>query len=223
MFTLRTMSTVAVFWTLLLLGTYAFAQSAEPSGMLVVRGYEGQAQVVTIRGRAFVDVEDLAHITSGSLDYGKGRIELTLPATGSDAPSPASGFSRPFATAAIETIASMREWGSALIIAIQNSYPVGSSMNLFRGRAMDNLRMAAAQATTDADRSGLELLQNEFNNVQAWSNQLVNAQKTMSAGNLVMSEEALKNDPLYQKVLQCGQFLGQMLTGGTFQDEASCR
>lgn len=220
MFTPRKkMSTLAVFGALLLLRTYAFAQS-EPSGTLVVRGYEGQAQVVTIRGRAFVDVEDLAHITSGSLDYNKGRIELTLPRSSSDAPS---GFSRPFATAAIETIASMREWGSALIIAIKNSYPVGNSMALFRGRAMDSLRVAAAQATTEADRSGLELLQSEFNNVQAWSNQLVNAQKTMSAGNLAMSDEALRNDPLYQKVLQCGQFLGQMLAGGTFQDETSCR
>ncbi len=222
MFTLIKMSRLAVHGTLFLLSACAFAQSAEPSATLVVRGYEGKAQVVTIRGRAYVDVEDLAHLTGGSLDYSQGRVELMLPAAGGDAPSATSGFSRPFATAAIETIASMREWGSALVVAIQNSYPVGNSMMLFRGRAMDNLRVAATQATTEADRSGLELLQNEFNNVQAWSNQLVNAQKTMSAGNLAMSDAALRNDPMYQKVLQCGQFLGQMLAGGTFQDETSC-
>ena len=219
------MSASAVLAAVLILGSLGFGQAAQPAGALVVHGYPGQAQVVTIQGRAFVDVEALAQITSGSLGFNNGRIELTLPsasgAAGDTQPAPA-GFSRPFMTSGIETIAALREWGSALIVAIQNGFPIGNTMNVYRGRAMDSLRIASAAASTDSDRSGLELLRNEFNNVQAWSNKLVNARNTMSAANLTMSEDALRNDPMYQGILQCGQFLGQMLASGTFQDDASC-
>ncbi len=207
-----------------LLATCSSAQSAPQTHALVVRGYEGQAPVVTVEGRPFVDVQALAQITSGSMGFHDGRIELTLPTASGGATDAASGqgFSRSFTTAAIETIASMREWGSTLVVAIQNSFPIGNSMNAYRGRALDRLRIASASASTEADRRGLELLQNEFDNVQAWSSKLVSAQKTMSAGNLSTSEDALKNDELFQKIVQCGQFLGPMLAGGTFQDDSSC-
>ncbi len=207
---------------LVLLVPLAFGQSGQQTNSLVVRGYDGQAPVVMVEGRHFVDVEALAQITSGSVGFHDGRIELTLPAAAASATESGQEFSRPFMTAAIETIASMREWGSTLVVAIQNGYPVGSAMNAYRGRAMDRLRMASAAASTDTDRRGMELLQNELNNVQAWSYKLVNAQKTMSAGNLSTSEDALKNDEMYQKIVQCGQFLGPMLAGGTFQDDPSC-
>jgi hypothetical protein len=92
-----------------------------------------------------------------------------------------------------------------------------------RGRAVDALRLAAAAAATDSDRSGLELLNQEFRNVENWSNKLVNARNSMSAANLTMSEDALKNDPLFQSIVRCGQFLGSMFAGGTFQDDGSCR
>ena len=209
---------------LVLLGTSLFAQSGQQTNSLVVRGYEGQAPVVTVEGRHFVDVEALAQITSGSVGFHNGRLELTLPAATGNAADPPSGqgFSRPFMTGAIETIASLREWGSTLVVAIQNGYPVGNAMNAYRGRAMDRLRIASASVSTDADRRGLELLQNEFNNVQAWSYKLVNAQRTMSAGDVSTSEEVLRNDEMYQKIVQCGQFLGPMLARGEFQDDPSC-
>jgi hypothetical protein len=213
----------AMVAVLALLSILTFAQAAQPDNSLVVRGYQGQAPVVTVEGRPFVDVEALAQITSGSVGFNNGRIELTLPASAAGAESqPAPAFSRSFMTAAIETIASLREWGSTLVVAIQNGYPIGNAMNGYRGRAMDRLRIASASASTDADRRGLELLQNEFNNVQAWSNKLVNAQKAMSAGDLSTSDDALKNYPMYQGIVQCGQFLGPMLAGGTFQDDSSC-
>ncbi len=219
----RDLSQRWVIAALVLLVPLAFGQSGQQTNSLVVRGYEGQAPVVTVEGRHFVDVEALAQITSGSVGFHDGRIELTLPAAGS-APEVQSGqgFSRPFMTTAIETMASLREWGSTLVVAIQNGYPVGNAMNAYRGRAMDRIRIASASVSTDADRRGMELLQNEFNNVQAWSYKLVNSQRTMSAGSLSTSEDALKNDEMYQKIVQCGQFLGPMLAAGTFQDDPSC-
>ncbi len=221
---LRNLSDPWAAVAVVVLGTLLFAQAGPQTNSLVVRGYEGQAPVVTVEGRHFVDVEALAQITSGSVGFRNGRLELTLPAASgnaSESPS-AQGFSRQFMTGAIETIASMREWGSTLVVAIQNGYPIGNAMNTYRGRAMDRLRIASASVSTEADRRGMELLQNEFNSVQAWSYKLVNAQRTMSAGDLSTSEDALKNDDLYQKIVQCGQFLGPMLAGGAFQDDPSC-
>ncbi len=217
----------------LILGTLLTISGVEPAnaqqqaGALLVQGRSGQAAVIQYQGRAFVDVEALAQITNGSLRFESDRILLTLPvgdaaAPSGDGPPARSGFSQGFMSAAIEAIASMREWGSTLVVAIQNGYPVGNAMNVYRGRAADKLRLASAAATTDADRSGLELLSNEFKNVQAWSDKLVTAQKSMSAGNLTMSEGALQDDPMFQGIVRCGQFLGPMLAGGTFQDDASC-
>jgi hypothetical protein len=212
--------TLLVTGILLTFGSFAFGQ--QQTGALVVRGYAGQAPVVNIQGRAFVDVEALAQITNGSVGLNNGRIELTLPHPPDTEGAQPAGFSRPFMSASIEAIACMREWGSTLVVAIQNSYPVGNAMPVYRGRALDRLRAAEASIATDSDRSGFDLLRNEFTKVQAWSDKLVNAQKTMSAGNLATSEDALKQDPLFQGIVQCGQFLGQMLAGGTFQDDSSC-
>ncbi len=211
---------------LLTMAGSAPACAQQQSGALQVKGRPGQAPVIQVNGRAFVDVEVLARITESSLSFESDRILLTLPHSDAEPAAdnqPArAGFSQPFMSAAIEAIASMREWGSTLAVAIQNGYPVGNAMIVYRGRAADRVRLASAAATTDADRSGLELLSSEFKNVQAWSDKLVNAQKSMSAGNLTMSEDALQNDPMFQGIVRCGQFLGQMLASGAFQDDAAC-
>lgn len=203
----------------------AFAQ--QQAGALLVQGRAGQAAVIQINGRAFVDVEGLAQITNGSLSFERDRILLTLPAADAgaapgEAPPARAGFSQAFMNAAIEAIASMREWGSSLVVAIQNGYPVGNAMTVYRGRAADRVRLASAAVTTEADRGGLELLSNEFKNVQAWSDKLVAAQKSMNAGNLTMSEDALQSDPMFQGIVRCGQFLGPMLASGALQDDPAC-
>ncbi len=99
----------------------------------------------------------------------------------------------------------------------------GNTMMAFQGRAADTVALASSAASTDADYRGLELLRNELNNVQAWSDSYVKARSSMSAANLTMSENALKNDQDVQSMIRCGQFLAQMFAGGTFQDGAACR
>ena len=44
---------------------------------LSVQGYQGQATVIRNQGRMFVDVQELARITKGSLSFEKDRIILT--------------------------------------------------------------------------------------------------------------------------------------------------
>ena len=97
-----------------------------------MQGYQGQATVIRNHGRVFVDVQDLARITKGSLSFEEDRIILTL--APSDASEPArdtatkSGFSPAFMRAAIEAMASIREWGGMLQVIVQNGYPVGKTM-----------------------------------------------------------------------------------------------
>ena len=224
-------STPLIVGVLLIMVVVAQAQTQRQGGAFSVRGYPGQATIVQFEGRALVDVQDLARITNSSLSFERDRIILTLP--GCEVPQPAgdnagkSGFSRDFRRAAIEAMASIREWGGTLRVIVQNGLPVGNSMagqtiTAFQGRAADSLALAAAAASTDADYRGLELLRNEFNNLQAWNDSFVQARSAMSATNLTISENALQNDPEVQKMVHCGQFLAQMFAGGSFQDDAAC-
>ncbi len=212
----------------LTISTAMLAQVVQDGGKLVVRGYEGEASIVRVDGRAFVDLQALAQITGSSMSFERGRFVLTLPSAETPAPSPtvepvSSGFSRPFMVAGIEALASMREWGSTLVITIRNGFPVGNAINPYRARAAEKVQMAAAAATTEDDRSGLELLRQELTNVQAWSNKLVEARNSMSAANLAMSENALQQDPMFQSIVSCGQHLGQMFGSGSFQPAEECR
>ncbi len=69
---------------------------------------------------------------------------------------------------------------------------------------------------------GLELLKNEFDNGQAWSDKFIRARSTLSAANMTITEHAFENDEEAQKIIRCGQFLVQMFASGSFQDNASC-
>jgi len=219
-----------MFGAVLLMVAMAMAQSQRERETLSVQGYQGQANVIRYQGHVFVDAQELAQITNGSLSFEKNGIILTLPGpdgSSSSVEAHTSGFSRPFIKAAVEAMASIREWGGMLMVTVQNGYPAGNTMAgntivAYQDRAADNVALASAAASTASDSHGLELLQNEFNNVQVWSDRFVEARKSMSAANLTVSEGALNNDEDAQKILRCGQFLAQMFAGGTFQDDAVC-
>jgi hypothetical protein len=217
--------------TALMMVVIATAQSQRHREMLSVEGYQGNAGVLRYQGRVFVDAEDLARITKGSLSFEEDRIILTLAPSDASESAPdtttKSGFSPAFMRAAIEAMASIREWGGMLQVIVENGYPVGKAMagntiRAYQGRAADSIALASAAASTDDDHRGLELLSNEFNNLQAWAESFVNARNEMRAVNLTTSEHPLKDDDDARKIIHCGQFLAQMFASGTFQDDAAC-
>jgi hypothetical protein len=129
--------------------------------------------------------------------------------------------------AAIEAMASIREWGGMLQVIVENGYPVGkatagNTIGAYQGRAADSVTLAQAATSTDDDHRGLELLRNEFANVQAWAESFVDARNSLRAANLSTSENPLKDDQDAQKIIGCGQFLAQMFAGGRFEDDAAC-
>jgi hypothetical protein len=219
-----------MFGAVLLMVAMAMAQSQREGEALSVQGYQGQASVIRYQGRVFVDAQALAQITNGSLSFEKDRIILTLPGPDGSLSSDdvhTSSFSRPFIKAAIEAMASIREWGGTLQAVVENGYPVGNTtagntIMAFEGRAADSVALASAAASTDSDYHGLELLKNEFSSVQSWADRYVKARNSLSAANVNTSENPLKDDSEAQKIIHCGQFLAQMFASSSFQDDAVC-
>jgi len=227
----RRMKRPFIVSSLLMIVVVASAQTQRSQEILSVQGYAGAASVVRLQNRDFVDVQDLARITNGSLSFEGHRIVLTL--THCDALEQAvddagkTGFSPAFRRAAIESMASIREWGGMLQVIVQNGYPLGRAMAgntilAYQGRAADSIALAAAAASTDSDHRGIELLRNELNNLRVWAESFVDARNSMRAVDLTTSENPLNNDSDAQKIISCGQFLAQMFDGGTFEDNAAC-
>lgn len=217
--------------SLVMVSASMFGQLKQQSRTLTINGQSGEAAVVQLDGRLYVDLGTLASIANGSVAFQGDRIVVKLPSASANEPTVArppdhaadSGFSREFMRAGIEEIGLMREWASPLAYAIQNGYPVTEQWVAgYREQAANGLRLASVAATTDADRSALQLLTNEFEAVKDWSNKLVEARKSMDAAKYAMSTSELQNDPLSQKIVTCGRFLGPMLASGQFQDDPSC-
>jgi len=197
------------------------AQSAPHPQTLVVNGQAGKTTVVQVNGRSFVDVEALAQIANGTVAFKDNQITLTVPASASGAAGQQSppGFSREFLSAAIESIAAVREWRTGIATAIQNSISITDSwVSAFQRQANDSLRQASVAAVTATDRAALQLLTNEYNNMRTWSDQLIAARKTLQ----YMSPEDMNSDPLFQQVLTCSHSLASMVASGQFQDDPSC-
>ena len=210
----------------------SLAQASSQTKTLVVNGRSGDATIVQLNGRTYVDLETLARIAQGSLAFRGNQVTLALPASRASTPStdspedhPAAqmGLSRNFRIAAAETLAEMREWASTTANAIQNGYPITESWVAdYRAKAATSLSKASATASTESDHSALALLTAEFQNVETWNNDLLEARKNMDTAKYSMSSDALRNEPLSQKIINCGHFLVTMLGSGEFQDDLSC-
>ena len=210
----------------------SLAQASSQTKTLVVNGRSGAATIVQLNGRTYVDLETVARIANGSLAFRGNQVTLALPAppattpateSPGDHPATQTGLSRDFRIAAAETLAEMREWASTTANAIQNGYPITESWVAdYRAKAATSLSKASATASTEEDHSALALLTTEFQNVETWNNDLLEARKNMDTAKYSMSSDALRNEPLSQKINNCGHFLVTMLGSGEFKDDLSC-
>lgn len=206
----------------------ALSQTAQETRTLIVNGQRGQASVVQINGRSYVDLEALARIANGSLGFQGNQITLTLsgaanaPAAAVPSTNPPAdpGFSRSFLRAGIEAMSMVREWHSALANAIKNGFPLAQDwLSGYRSQAATALRLASVAVSTDSDRSGFQLMTNGFNFMDKLSNQYLAATKSLN----YIPPDALTNDPLDQKLLGCGHSLASMVASGQFVDDGSCQ
>jgi hypothetical protein len=202
-------------------------QSA-PEKVLVLNGKTVAAKIRQIDGRSYVDIEALAQATNGAVTVESNRVVLTIPLPDSSvaravAPSqPVAGLSRNFASAAIAEVAEMREWRGAIGAMITYGLAASkSSAQDYHERVAEGLRQTALAASTDADRSALQLLKNESDSLTGWANDVLAARQDLN-GAKTMDPNALQNDPALAEITGCSRFLNSMLVSGTFSDDGSC-
>lgn len=205
-----------------------FVLLAQQTTSLTIDGQQGQAKVIQVQGKNYVEVDGLARVSGGSIRFAGNQIVLSLPGSGSGAaPATSSvqattpaGFSKEFVKSGVEAMAQVREWHAALRNAIERGYPLsGEWLDAFRRNAQQSLRLAEVAATTDMDHKAFPYLQNELNNMGALSDKYMQMTKSMN----YIAPDSLANDPLDQKLLTCGRSLASMVTSQQFVDEVSCQ
>jgi hypothetical protein len=206
--------------------TLVLAQVVRQTRTLFVNGHSGDTAVVEIEGRSYVELEALVRIANGSLRFNGNQISMTLPAGAggsehaSSTPPASPGFSKEFLRAGIEQMAVIREWRIALTNAIERGYPVTEDwVGAYRSQATQNLRLASVAVSTDADRNAVRLLGSELNNMNKLNQRFLDANQSMT----MVPTDALKGDPLDQKIVNCGHSLAAMASSGQFVDDGSCQ
>ena len=135
---------------------------------------------------------------------------------------PQQGLSRGFASAAVATLADMREWRGAISAMITHGLALGDAWaQSYRDQSQADLAQAEVAVITDADQNALALLRNEADNLMSWSNGVLAARENLN-GAATIDPDALKNDSALAKIRACGQFLNTMLVSGSFGDDSSC-
>jgi hypothetical protein len=197
---------------------------AQETSSLLIEGPQGQTRVIQVQGKNYVGVDELARITGGSLHFVRNQIILTLPGSGDTSsqasPTPPVGLSRPFLGAGIETMRQILEWHDALKSAIERGYPLSDVwIDYFRRQIQASLKHTEAMASTEMDHKALPLLTNEFNTMNALTDQYIKI--TMSRDYL--APNSLNSDPLNQKLLTCSQLLASMASSNQIVDDGSCQ
>jgi hypothetical protein len=196
---------------------------------LVVNGAQAPNAVVQVNGRLYADVLAVAQLTGATVSVQPSRVVLNVP---NAAPAQsaqglsAQGLSRDFAKTAIGHLADLREWRAAVAMTIRFGIPESQPLEIwlrqYHSRAEESLRLAAVSATTPADKAALELLQNEFNNTVQWDNNAAQDRQSFNGAKAV-DPNALQNDPLRARIIECDRFLNSMISSGTFSDIGLCR
>jgi len=219
---------------ILLFAGILLAQNA-PDRPLIVNG-KSAGMAVQMGNHAYVDVETVAQFTNGTLTLEPDRIVLTIPAQSASAspnppasaglatlpPAPPPGLTRNFASQGIALLAEMREWRGAVGTILTYGVPVvGTWPQDYHDRVEADLERVALTTSTAADQDAMQLLRNEFSNLERWAADVVNTRQSLNATNTVRPE-AMQSDPLLAKISDCGRFLNSMLVSGQFSDDQSC-
>jgi hypothetical protein len=211
---------------LLLTPALGISQAPQPKAAvnsLAVKGYSGQAPVIQVNGKSYVEVEALARVTNGTLSFQANQVTLSLPGPGA---APASTqtdgparLSKEFLKAVIDELSVLGEWRTGLVNAIQNNGPLTQDWaDGYRRNADSKLSLVSTTVTTEPDRDLLPLLRNEFSRMQALSDKYVALRK----GQTFVAPDSLDSEPLIQQIQNCAHGLTSLTAGGQFQDVAAC-
>jgi hypothetical protein len=213
----------ATLTALMMLPANGSSQTPQQAATFTITGHAGEAQLLQINGKSYVEVETLARLTQGSLSFKANQTTLTLPPSDAEAqastPHSKTGFSTAFVQAGIEEMSLIREWRIAIVNAVQNNNPVSEDWISVQHRLADkNLALASAATSTDDDRSAFPLLTAEFNNMQKLSDLYI----TMRKQDTSISPDNFNNSSLEEQILSCARGFVSMTENHEFQDLSSC-
>lgn len=208
---------------LLMLAADGSAQTPPKAPTISIAGHAGEAQLLQINGKSYVDIEALARLTKGTLSFKTNEAILTLPtavaAVQASAPIAKVGLSAAFVRAAIEEISLIREWRNSVVHAVQKNTPVPEdSLSEQRRLADKNLELASAAVSTDDDRSAYPLLATELTNMKKLSDLYL----TMVTKVNFISTDTFHSSPLEDQILACAQGIASMAEKREFQDQPAC-
>jgi hypothetical protein len=200
---------------------------AQETGSLLIEGRQGEARVIEVQGKNYVEVEGLARVTGGSLRFAGNQIILTLPnnvdtpaQTEQSPPASPVGYSKQFVNAGIETMREILEWHASLKTGIERGWPLSDVwFGYFRRQIESSLKQAEEAASTDMDHKALPLLVNEYNTMGALTDRYLK----ITVSRDYLAPDSLNNDPLDQKLLRCWQSLASMASSNQFVDDGSCQ
>jgi len=216
-------SLIAVMLTaLLMLPVKVSSQSPQKANTFRISGHAGEAQILQLNGKSYVEIETLARLTQGTLSFKANQTTLTLPSSDSGGqasePHAKAGFSTAFVQAGIEEMSVIREWRIAIVNAVQNNTPVSEDWVSTHHRLADKtLSLASSTASTDDDRGALPMLTAEFNNMQKLSELYLTLRKQASAISPDNFDISLED-----QILSCARGFVTMTESHEFQDQASC-
>ena len=192
-------------------------QSAVHSTTLAVPGQDGQARVVQVGGRNYVDVESLSRLLGAGLRFQGTTIVMTPHAEASSAaPSSTSareqqGLSREFVTASLTAVNAIRDWHAALATLIGRQLPVTSELlGPYRRHAEGDITLAQAAIHTDQDRAALSVLQTLSSDMNALNSNYISNHDTVTN----IRTDALAGDALNTTVENCMSAVASMRPGG---------
>jgi hypothetical protein len=208
---------------LVLLPELSLSQAPPQKATFTVKGYPGNAPVIQVNGKSYVEIDSLARLTNGSVSFQANQITLTLP---TPVANPAvvqterpARLSKGLLQAGIEEMAVIGEWRTVIVNAVQNNNRIAEdSLDGYRRNADSKLALASTTVVTDPDRDLIVFLKNEFTNMQKLSAQYLAMRKSLT----YIAPDSLDNDPLNQQIQNCAQGLAPLIASGQFQDAAAC-
>ena len=220
----NTIRTLVMFAAILLLPLLVLV--AQETNSLLIEGPQGQTRVIHVEGKNYVEVDEFARITGGSLRFVGSQIILSLPGSATPAqamnstPQPVASLSKPFLTGGIETMREILEWHASLKNAIERGYPLSDTwFGNYRRQIRSSLAQTQAAASTDLDQRAFPLLSNEFDIMNALTDKYLK----ITVSRDYLAPNSLESDPLNQKLMTCWHSLASMASSNQFVDDGSCR
>jgi hypothetical protein len=220
---MRIAAIAAMLTALPILLANGHAQTPPKPSTLTIAGHQGEAQLVQLNGKSYIDIETLARLTRGTLSFKANQTVLTLPTSEPEAPPPATrapaGFSRAFTQAGIEEMSVIREWRIAIVNAVLKNSPASEDwISAQQALANKNLELASAAASTSDDHSAYPLLTSEFSNMRTLSESYLTIRKQAT----FISPDTFHSSPLEDQILSCARGFVSMTESHEFQDQPAC-